>query len=407
MKARRQLRRIGSIGAMLFALILTGLMFWMLLFTEAGQTVNNTFAHLSWSTFLLYLVLSSAALFLRALRYEFLLRLSLRDRHCPSRARIIALAAIRNMFVDILPARLGELSFFYVLKRNGVRPHRSVSTFSVAFLSDIVVLFVGLLVFVVLAAKSGHVASDAFASPSNDVGNDTMFFVLGVLALVSTLFVGLVLWRLPELMPRLAVFIELLQQRIRTPWVGSLLRRASRLCRAAEQDLHRILGWRGTLITLLLTLELRAVKYVSLYYLFCGALMTHTGVIPSLRPTQIVASFVVAEGVASLPVSGFFNFGSYEATLTLCLALFGLTLPLAVVVGVGFFVHLSTQVVGSVVGMLGIGFLVHLNRSGTSRSVRYDADCHAPHRVEGATSFREHSDLSASGEIERPRSFLE
>ena len=75
-----------------------------------------------------------------------------------------------------------------------------------------------------------------------------------------------------------------------------------------------------------------------------------------INPLLSTFAFVIAEGVASLPISGFFGFGAYEGAWGMIFSLAHIKIPS--VTSVIFAVHLITQMVAYIYGL--IGFLMFL-----------------------------------------------
>ena len=91
------------------------------LFTSglSDQERPNVFAALQSSILPLvfaYLALYLLALLLRARRYSLLLTMS-GEEQVPSFKQMVLVTGIRNMVVDLLPARLGELGYVALLNK--------------------------------------------------------------------------------------------------------------------------------------------------------------------------------------------------------------------------------------------------------------------------------------------------
>jgi len=123
----------------------------LLLFCVFRELAPNDFFELlkqvDRSLVLSYAGLSLIALVLRALRYGVLLR-SIESVSCPNLTKLLTVTAVRNTLVDFFPARLGELSYVYILNRYGVSVLSGFSSFAVCLVLDLVLLFA---VFLVIA----------------------------------------------------------------------------------------------------------------------------------------------------------------------------------------------------------------------------------------------------------------
>jgi len=94
----------------------------------------------SLSLFLAYALASVCGLVFRAWRYRVLLRAS-GEQKIPGNKDMIFITAVRNMTVDLLPARLGELVFVGLLnKKAGTQVSSGLSALLFATLLDVLIL---------------------------------------------------------------------------------------------------------------------------------------------------------------------------------------------------------------------------------------------------------------------------
>ncbi len=114
---------------------------------EAAQPALHTIlARASVLYVLVYLFCTLAQSFARARRYKLLLQAA-GEPQVPSLFHIGLVTVARNMFVDLLPSRLGELSYVALLNRGyRVTPETCVSSLAISFMFDLVALFVILVV---------------------------------------------------------------------------------------------------------------------------------------------------------------------------------------------------------------------------------------------------------------------
>ena len=99
---------------------------------------------------LLYLGASLVRTFLQSQRYRLLLQTS--EATVPTLFHIYLVTLSRNMFVDMLPARLGELSYIAMLNRGcRVSGESCVSSLVIAFVFDLIAL--GILLAALLALQ--------------------------------------------------------------------------------------------------------------------------------------------------------------------------------------------------------------------------------------------------------------
>ena len=97
---------------------------------------------------LAYFVLYLITLLFRAYRYRLLLTMS-GEPNVPTLKQMALVTGIRNMIVDMLPARLGELGYVGLLNRGyGVKLQHCVSSLGLSIALDFIALLVVVLVIV-------------------------------------------------------------------------------------------------------------------------------------------------------------------------------------------------------------------------------------------------------------------
>ncbi len=148
----------------------------------------NVLASFSWSFVLLYLAASLVRTMLQALRYRLLLGTS--EETVPSLFHILLVTLSRNMFVDMLPARLGELSYIAMLNRGyRVRGQSCVSSLAISFVFDLIAL--ALLIVLLIAVQL--------------IGGDFQNWMIGVLIVLAVLILFLLLLLYPALAPSIVL----------------------------------------------------------------------------------------------------------------------------------------------------------------------------------------------------------
>ena len=259
---------------------------------------------------------------------------------------LLVVTAVRNMVVDLLPARIGELVFVGLLKRACATPAASgLAAVALSLLLDIVVL-VPLLLGVALVPLTG---------PALREGS----FPAAVLLTTLSVVVALVLWPGFRLMAR---------------WCRSIGTNRPRLHRAVAflSDIADALNRSrhgGTLgKALAITVVIRFLKYSGLTLLFY-AVVSGPGVQDiDAVVTDVVAALVASEVGASLPIPTLMGFGAYEAGGAAALGLLGYPLALALLVLLT--VHIVSQVLDYAIGgiCLVVFFLISPGRRDRRRS---------------------------------------
>ena len=300
------------------SILLIGLLLSRIDAAELGRTLTRIHV----PGLLAYMAIALLGAGLRAWRY----RLFLSPQ--PVRRRDILMATfIRNSFVDLLPARLGSLSLIYVLNRRlGLPFEAATSVFVASFVYD----FLTLAPFVVGAALAVGLGSTAISSPA-------------LLAVAGAFFV---IWIL--ILARLAWFFRLA---VRLYEKGlKLLRLETKKWAAASKEklgatagsLALIQEKRLALPFFVLSLGIRACKYVSIYFLLF-ALMRSLGFgFPELSFWKLILGITGAELTSALPIKGLAGFGTWESAWALTFGLMNIDQRFAVLSGLG--VHLVTNI---------------------------------------------------------------
>jgi uncharacterized membrane protein YbhN (UPF0104 family) len=229
-----------------------------------------------------FLLVSFAALVLRTLRYWVLLE---------RRASLGALALVtlvRNLFVDLLPARTGAAaSYLYLITtRLGLPVEAAIASFTLSIVLDTLALAPLLLVAVLVVG----------AAPL-----PPLLLVGGSLLLLAGSVVALVL--LPAVL-RVAA-------RVGAALPGRLGGVAAPIARAAG-EIQRLDGRRVLAPAVALSLLLRLTKYGA-YYCLLQAILAGAGQPVSLDFLRVFLSVAGAELAASLPLPTIASMGPYEA----------------------------------------------------------------------------------------------
>jgi uncharacterized membrane protein YbhN (UPF0104 family) len=284
-------------------------------------------ASISWSGVGAFVLVSLAALLLRALRYWLLL-----ERRAPF-GPLVLVTAVRNLFVDLLPARTGAAaSYLYlVTARLGLPLEAALASFALSFLLDTLAL-APLLVLAVMAVGAGPL-------PPGVLLGGSLLVLAGSVAALAVLA--------PALRVAAAVARML-------PW--SLDRVAAPL-HAAAVEVRRLEGRRVLMPALGLSLLLRVAKYGAYYCLLQALLVGQGQPWWSLNFVRVFLSVAGAELAASLPLPTLASVGPYEAAGALGFAYWlGLDRELATVAATAF--HGLSQVHDYGLGLLALLWLM-------------------------------------------------
>lgn len=317
-----------ALGALAVSLVTLGL-----LLGWAGPGVLEVLAPGRWLGWPVagYVLAQLAGALLRAQRYRVLLGADGHSR-VPPFGFLLWVTLARNMLVDLVPARAGELAYVVFLNRGyRVALPACLSSLGLSLVFDVLAL-------VLLAAALWLASLDPGALP-----------VRGWLAAV-------LLWGLAWLAYAGAAapsrWFAGLAERTRSPWLGRLWRLAA----DSFASLARVHAAGVFWPVLALSLGLRAVKYGGLYLLFLAVTWQDWPAFAAAAPWQVLIALVSAEAAASLPVPAFMSFGTYEAGGLGAWVALGF--PPDTAVGIMFSVHLLSQLVDYTLGAAGLGLVV-------------------------------------------------
>jgi uncharacterized membrane protein YbhN (UPF0104 family) len=309
------------------SLALTLALFTYLLSQVDVRTLWTTATRLAPGPLLGFFGLALGSLIARATRFCILL-----GRQLPL-SLLTAITVVRNLFVDLLPARVGELSYVYLLVKRGHRPvEDGLATLLVAFLLDVIALAPLLFLAILVVGGGGHLPIGWLIAAAAVLGG-LGYVVLRVAGPVARALAGYV-------QPRSWRRADAVAQRLR------LL--ADSLGRSHQQ--------RVLLPALALSLLLRLCKYGSVYCLILS-IMTPLGYrAGGLGFFRVFLAAVSAELAAALPIHGLAGFGTYEAAWTFSFVQLGFPREHAVVSGI--LGHAIGQVMEYLLGGLALLWLM-------------------------------------------------
>ena len=290
---------------------------------------------------LVYLFVSLIRTALQARRYRLLLVAS--EKSVPSLFHILLVTLSRNMFVDMLPSRLGELSYLAMLKRGyQIRISSGVSSMVVCFVFDLIAL--SLLILMLISARA--------------MGGGGQSWLLGVLISLIFLILVLSLFIFPVF-----AWINTILSRISSGESG-LLAKGKQFLRDTQAALEETRRGKITLKILHLSLWIRLLKYFGLYCLFIGVIGEQ---FPDMttKVTSVLPALISAEAGASLPVPTFMGFGTYETAGTLALVVLGANQATSVIVMLGM--HVLSQIIDYFLGAVGLVAYIFTSGSGLKR----------------------------------------
>ncbi len=246
---------------------------------------------------------------------------------------------VRNLFSDLLPARVGTLIYIAILKaRFGFPVEIGTATYAVAFVLDLVVMVP------LMCVGIGVVGADRLGiTPAALFGAATVFFVLTIIVLLY-------------LAPILS-------------WAGRFLARVLRSWKRAltlkgkleltAQQVRIIYSTNAFWKAAILSFLIRALKYGCIAFLVFAILNPVDPEKYTMRNIGYWPVFVgasLAELSASTPLSGLAGFGAYEGVWTAAFYILGYPKNIAALSGIS--AHVITQVFGYTLGAIAIVVLM-------------------------------------------------
>jgi uncharacterized membrane protein YbhN (UPF0104 family) len=253
--------------------------------------------------------------------------------------RLVAgITVVRNLFVDLLPARLGELTYVYLVTTRARRPvEDGVATMALAFLLDLVAL--SPLVLAALVVVGGGVSVP---------------LAVGVSASLAAVGIGAIVFAGPV--------VGYAADRLGEPRRSGRVQRLAAHLGVLRQSLDRARAQRVLVPAFLLSVVIRLCKYGGTYCLVLSLLLPLGYAVGDLGIFRVFLGSMAAEVAAALPVHGLAGFGTYEAAWSLTLERLGYPREHAVISGL-----VSHAITQGLEYLLGITALIWLLRPETVR----------------------------------------
>jgi len=311
-------------ASVLMTVLVMGLLFRIVSVKDITGLIRN----ISMAPAVSFIFLSLAQTAIQTWRYSLLLTACQVNLPLPV---LFLVTTARNLFSDLLPARIGTLSYVLILTgRLNVRVEKALSGFALAFIFDIITIFP----LVTLALLASHQLLSA-----------ELRIVLPLI-LFLVIFFSILLRYLSHLF------------RVSAAAVGYIkpLRRASTALDDTARQVDDIRQKGIYLPVFLLSLVGRILKYGKLFFLLLALLESQGYGWQDIGPARFFLGVSGAEFAASLPISGIAAFGAYEGAWALIFSLLGFPRELAVSTGISH--HLITQIYGYSLGILALILLM-------------------------------------------------
>lgn len=331
-------RIISLILSILLSVFLLGFLLSHITTDDLIQTFSNIF----YPALFAFVAISLFASVLRAWRYKWLL-----NPNPISFGNILLVTFIRNLFVDLLPARIGSLSYVYVLNKRLKYPfEQAASTFVVAFVFDFLTLSPFLILSILIVGLG-----------------DTSVSILPLLLLASV-FLLLIYLVLYQIIPLTKIFFRVYVYLLKSfgleakTWAETSRNKIQLTIHGLRHIKNRKIQWPLFFLSLLI----RAGKYGSLYFLLLSLLHNHGFSLANLSLWKTILGITGAELTGALPIKGIAGFGTWESGWALAFQLMDFDQKIAILSGIG--VHLISNLFEYSLGILSILILTFpfLNR---------------------------------------------
>lgn len=289
--------------------------------------------------YLLFLGIHLVGVVIRTARFRVLIKAA-HSESVPGFLPLTLVTLVRNMTVDMLPARIGELFYVGMLNRGLRVPLETCfSSLAVSVWFDVMViipLVLGLILYPVL-----------------DAGIQQRLIVL-VAVLIVVCTIGILI-----LHPGLSLAAKALKRF--STGESRLLGKLNAFVSDFAVSVRDSLGRGTVLMTFLLTVGVRFCKYTSIVILFYAIARAGFPELAEADAGSIIIALLASEAGASLPIPTFMSFGTYEAGGLAAFAMLGISVSAA---GLALFtIHLVTQTVDYTLG--GLSFIAFVAITGT------------------------------------------
>ncbi|MCX7974849.1 MAG: flippase-like domain-containing protein [Candidatus Aminicenantes bacterium] len=341
-------KRRRRVFYLLLSLVISGILIYLLFSQISIQNFIFTLKNLYWPSLLAYMIISLTGALIRAWRYRLLLK---PDQ--VSWSGIILVTLVKNSLVDLLPARLGSLSYIYLLNRRlGLAFESVTSSFIAAFLLD----FLTLSPFLIVAILSVGLGIDPIASPVV-LAMAIFFFIMVILAF-------LFLIPLSKFCFQIYFFLGGKLRLIHKKWFQKSIDKFRGTIDLLRLTRRHSSSW----LIFFLSFSIRLAKYGSLFFLLHSLLQSFGFGLAQLSFWRLILGTSGAELTSALPIKGIAGFGTWESAWALTFRLMGTEKNIAIISGLG--VHFLTNLFEYSLGITSLFLLAlpYLHRNQVQRS---------------------------------------
>lgn len=305
---------------------------WYLLNQINVEDIKKAFLNIYVPSVIIGLVLMFSIDFFRAYRAKILIgseRIGIGD--------LFLVCVIRNAFNMVLPARTGELSYIYVLRRKFKFPVEiGISTLMIALIFDLVIIFFMIIISIIIVGINKYAISS------------TSVILIAIGLLIVSL---LVLFYLSKF---IGFFIRVFDKILKKYKIGKnkIIQYIYKKLVETNKNIEIIQKRRIYGKVYLASVAGRILKFTSYYFLIHAVLRPMGFDFSDLSYWVIFLATVAAEISAVLPTHALAGFGTYEGAFALAFILLGFSKEISIVVGFSY--HIINLVFTVSVGLLAI-----------------------------------------------------
>ena len=299
-------KQISFIVSIIVSLFLIWLLYRQIEFRDLLYTFTRIYIPALFVFFGIHLLGS----WLRSWRYKILLL-----PHKISWGDIFLTTFIRNLFVDLLPARLGSLSYIYVLnKRLNYTFESAASSFTFAFMLD----FLTLGPFVILALL--------VAGPGIKIQAGSSLAVFSAVFCIVILFIYMKIVSIFKFILGALLYFFKVFNLTGKKWTATVLEKIR-----LTIDNILLTQKRGVFVKILiLSFLIRLSKYTASFFLLFALLRSHGFDIQEINFFIMILGITGAELTSILPIKGLGGFGTWESAWALTLTQLGFETRIAI-----------------------------------------------------------------------------
>ena len=293
------------------------------------QSIFDTLSNSSITLFAIYILLAVIGIVVRAYRYQILISAAGEPGDStPPMKSMIWITAVRGMVVDLLPARLGELVYVALLKRfGGTRITSGLSSLVFAMVLDIAVLAPLAVVLILLIGFPN---------------NAPLKVALIAIFVVTSFYIGV-----RFILPHIHNFVKT-HTSGHSGLVGKISGFITGLMAAAESTIRAGIFFKVVLLTVIV----RALKYVGLLILFHSVASASFPELDFIKPFETLAAMIASEMTAALPIPTLMSFGAWEVGGMTFMAFLGAPPQSSLITLIA--VHILTQSVDYGIGLFAL-----------------------------------------------------